>query len=101
MFLIPYVIFLLIVGIPLFFLELNLGQFTSKGPIGCWGNAPFFKGIGISMITATFYVCTYYNMIIAYSSYYLFLSFRMVVPWQNCDPNWSTMSIDIKFKIKF
>jgi hypothetical protein len=43
-FLIPYVIFLFLLGIPLFYLEINLGQFTSQGPVQCWRMAPIFKG---------------------------------------------------------
>jgi hypothetical protein len=43
-FLIPYIIFLFLLGIPLFYLEINLGQFTSQGPVQCWRMAPIFKG---------------------------------------------------------
>ena len=43
-FLIPYIIFLFLLGIPLFFLEVNLGQFTSQGAVQCWRMAPIFKG---------------------------------------------------------
>jgi len=32
------------VGIPLFYLELALGQFCSSGPLTCWQFAPIFKG---------------------------------------------------------
>ena len=38
------------------------------------------------------YVCVYYNMVIAYALYYLVLSFTSELPWQNCNPKWSSPS---------
>ena len=44
-FLVPYGIMLVLGGIPLFFMELCIGQFNRKGAITCWGNlVPLFKG---------------------------------------------------------
>jgi hypothetical protein len=91
-FLIPYLLFLFLAGIPLFFIELNLGQYTSQGPILCWKMAPIFKGLGISMNIISFYFCIYYNMIIAYSLYYLFNSFDTKLAWAKCDWAWSSPS---------
>lgn len=43
-FLIPYVIFLVLCGMPLFFLEISYGQFASLSPISVWKMSPLFKG---------------------------------------------------------
>lgn len=44
-FLVPYCVMLLVGGIPLFYMELALGQFNRKGAITCWGRlVPLFKG---------------------------------------------------------
>lgn len=44
-FLVPYGVMLLVGGIPLFYMELALGQFHRKGAITCWGRlVPLFKG---------------------------------------------------------
>uniref|UniRef100_A0A8B9KCC5 Transporter n=1 Tax=Astyanax mexicanus TaxID=7994 RepID=A0A8B9KCC5_ASTMX len=44
-FLIPYFIFLFGGGLPVFFLEVALGQFTSQGGITCWEKlCPIFTG---------------------------------------------------------
>ncbi len=91
-FLIPYFIFLILVGIPIFYLELNIGQFTSQGPINCWKMAPIFKGLGISMTITSFYLAIYYNMIIAYSLYFLFYSFQSPLPWSKCNPILQSMN---------
>lgn len=45
---------LAICGIPLFFLELSLGQFSSLGPLAVWKISPLFKGeaLGAAMLKA-------------------------------------------------
>lgn len=44
-FLIPYLIFLFTCGVPVFFLETALGQYTSEGGITCWRKiSPLFEG---------------------------------------------------------
>nr|XP_008162491.1 sodium- and chloride-dependent betaine transporter [Chrysemys picta bellii] len=46
-FFIPYLIFLFTCGIPVFFLETALGQYTSQGGITAWRKiCPLFEGIG-------------------------------------------------------
>lgn len=44
-FMVPYVLMLFLCGIPLFYMELNLGQFTSLGCVSVWRMAPLLKGI--------------------------------------------------------
>merc|ERR1711892_1252039 len=84
-FLIAYVIMLMISGLPLFFLELVLGQYAGKGPIKLFGRiAPAFKGLGYGMIMISFLVVIYYNMIIAWTIYYTFAGFASELPWTYC-----------------
>lgn len=61
-FLVPYFLFLAICGMPLVFMEMSLGQFTSLSPISLFGRfSPLFKGIGISMVIVSGMVCIYYS----------------------------------------
>ena len=44
-FLIPYIIMLILCGMPMFYMELAVGQYFSLGPIGTWGAVcPLFQG---------------------------------------------------------
>lgn len=43
-FLIPYILMVFFGGIPVFFLEIALGQFMKKGGVAAWNIAPLFKG---------------------------------------------------------
>ena len=84
-FLIAYLTMLMISGLPLFFLELSLGQYAAKGPLKVFGRmAPAAKGLGYGMLMITFLVVIYYNLIIAWTIYYTFAGFTAELPWTNC-----------------
>ncbi|XP_067145487.1 sodium-dependent dopamine transporter [Centruroides vittatus] len=90
-FLIPYLIMLSVGGIPLFFMELALGQYNRKGAITCWGRiVPLFKGIGYAVVLIALYVDFYYNIIIAWALYFFFASFTKKLPWTSCNNEWNT-----------
>ncbi|XP_068122599.1 sodium-dependent proline transporter-like [Hyperolius riggenbachi] len=83
-FLIPYSIMLFFTGLPLFLMELSLGQYGAAGPITVWKCCPILKGIGIGMLLVSTLVSLYYNVIIAWTFYYLGKSFQSPLPW-SCD----------------
>ncbi|XP_037544447.1 sodium-dependent neutral amino acid transporter SLC6A17 [Nematolebias whitei] len=84
-FMLLYVFLLLLVGVPLFFMELAAGQSIRQGSIGVWKHiSPKLVGIGYSSIVVCFYVALYYNVIIAWSLFYLGNSFQYPLPWHQC-----------------
>nr|KAF6411794.1 solute carrier family 6 member 2 [Rousettus aegyptiacus] len=89
-FLIPYTLFLIIAGMPLFYMELALGQYNREGAATVWKICPFFKGVGYAVILIAIYVGFYYNVIIAWSLYYLFSSFTFNLPWTDCGHAWNS-----------
>lgn len=89
-FLIPYLLFLLIAGMPLFYMELALGQFNREGAATVWKICPIFKGVGYAVILIALYVGFYYNVIIAWSLFYLFSSFTSDLPWAHCNNYWNS-----------
>ncbi|XP_051920298.1 sodium-dependent noradrenaline transporter [Hippocampus zosterae] len=89
-FLIPYILFLVIAGMPLFYMELALGQYTREGAATVWKICPIFKGVGYTVIVIALYVGFYYNVIIAWSLHYLFSSMTRELPWLKCDNPWNS-----------
>ncbi|KOC64513.1 Sodium-dependent neutral amino acid transporter B(0)AT2 [Habropoda laboriosa] len=86
-FLIPYFVMLAIEGIPIFYLELAIGQRLRKGAIGVWNQvSPYMGGIGVSSAVVSFNVALYYNTIIAWCLFYFVQSFQSELPWAEC-PN--------------
>ncbi|CAG12671.1 unnamed protein product, partial [Tetraodon nigroviridis] len=84
-FMLLYVFLLLIVGVPLFFMELAAGQSIRQGSIGVWKHiSPNLAGIGYSSCIVCFYVALYYNVIIAWSLFYMGNSFQYPLPWERC-----------------
>jgi len=102
-FLIAYLTMLMVSGLPLFFLELSLGQYAGKGPLKVFGRmAPIAKGLGYGMLFISFLVVIYYNLIIAWTIYYTFAGFTSELPWTYCGEgaNASLTSRDCYHKVQ-
>ncbi|XP_029104332.1 sodium-dependent neutral amino acid transporter B(0)AT1-like [Scleropages formosus] len=87
-FMIPFLILLVLEGIPLLHLEFAIGQRLRKGSVGVWTAIhPYLTGVGIASMFVCFLVSLYYNTIIAWVLWYLFNSFQDPLPWNQCPVN--------------
>uniref|UniRef100_A0A3P9NUA3 Transporter n=1 Tax=Poecilia reticulata TaxID=8081 RepID=A0A3P9NUA3_POERE len=90
-FLIPYLIFLFTCGVPVFFLEVALGQYTSQGGITCWRKiSPLFEGLGYGTQVIVTLLNFYYIIVLAWGIFYLYYSFSWDLPWSSCNNTWNT-----------
>ncbi|KOB75526.1 Transporter [Operophtera brumata] len=78
------------------FMELSFGQYAALGPVAVYNKfCPLFRGLGYGMVIVSSIVMLYYNLIIAWTIYYMAVSFMSIfyqLPWQNCDADWSTIN---------
>jgi NSS family neurotransmitter:Na+ symporter len=61
-FLVAYVVLTVLVGLPLLFLELGIGQLAQEGFIKSWRAVPFFKGQSLNrtkLLKKNLHVTTY------------------------------------------
>ncbi|XP_041113066.1 sodium- and chloride-dependent GABA transporter 2-like [Polyodon spathula] len=92
-FFIPYLIFLFTCGIPVFFLETALGQYTSEGGVTSWRKiSPLFEGIGYATQVIVALLNFYYIIVLAWGIFYLSNSFTWELPWASCNNTWNTGS---------
>ncbi|XP_076839805.1 sodium- and chloride-dependent creatine transporter 1 isoform X2 [Brachyhypopomus gauderio] len=96
-FLIPYALMVFIGGIPVFFLEIALGQFMKQGGVSAWNIAPLFKGLGLASMVIVFFCNTYYILILAWGLYFLVHSFTYPLPWTSCSQEWNTPNCTLDF----
>uniref|UniRef100_A0A8C6UUU9 Transporter n=1 Tax=Neogobius melanostomus TaxID=47308 RepID=A0A8C6UUU9_9GOBI len=68
-FFVPYLLFLVLCGVPLFLLETSLGQFTSLGGVSAWRSiCPLFGGLGYASQVMILHGCVYYIVILAWNA---------------------------------
>ncbi|PIK49656.1 putative sodium- and chloride-dependent neutral and basic amino acid transporter B(0+) isoform X5, partial [Apostichopus japonicus] len=115
-FLIPYAIMLFFAGLPLFFLEVSFGQYSSLGPITAWRAVPLMKGKSClknyskslslrtgslsnhcSMLCGDLLQCHHH----VHTIFYFFTSigaiFRGKLPWVGCDNDYNTLNCSSLF----
>ncbi|XP_072099755.1 sodium- and chloride-dependent GABA transporter ine [Mobula birostris] len=89
-FLIPFFIMLVLLGIPLLYMEITIGQYFKAGPVKAFGKiCPLLKGVGIASVAISFIMSTYYNLIISFTLYYFINSFWNPLPWHSCNNTWN------------
>ncbi|XP_035285424.1 sodium-dependent neutral amino acid transporter B(0)AT1-like [Anguilla anguilla] len=87
-FMIPFLILLVLEGMPLLYLEFAIGQRLRKGSVGVWTSIhPYLVGVGIASMLVSFLVGLYYNTIMAWVMWYFFNSFQEPLPWSQCPIN--------------
>ncbi|THD25346.1 Transporter [Fasciola hepatica] len=92
-FLIPYLVMYIFGGLPLFYLELALGQFQRSGCLTVWKRiCPMFSGVGFGICVISSYTAWYYNTIMAWALFYMFDAMKPHVPWSGCGNWWNTNS---------
>jgi len=88
-FLIPYFILYFLIGAPIYYLELAMGQFSSRGPATAFILAKGWQGVGFAMIINSVLCMLYYNVIISWALFYFIASFRKTLLWSQCDHWWN------------
>lgn len=69
---------LVLEGVPLFLIEMAIGQKMRLGSLGVWNTIhPWLGGMGIASAIVTLFVALYYNVIITWVFFYLFNSIRV------------------------
>ncbi|CAH8485144.1 unnamed protein product [Schistosoma turkestanicum] len=92
-FLIPYLVMYIFGGLPLFYLELALGQYQRSGCLTVWRRiCPLFSGIGFGICIIASYTAWYYNTIIAWALFYMIDAMKPHIPWDGCNNWWNTNS---------
>ncbi|XP_028317057.1 sodium-dependent neutral amino acid transporter B(0)AT1-like isoform X2 [Gouania willdenowi] len=87
-FLIPYVILLVLEGMPLLLMEFAIGQRLRKSSVGVWRAInPYLTGLGIASMLVSLLIGLYYNTLIAWIMWYFFNSFEDPLPWTDCPLN--------------
>ncbi|XP_036977157.1 sodium- and chloride-dependent GABA transporter 2-like [Acanthopagrus latus] len=90
-FLVPYLVFMVTCGVPLFLLETTVGQFTQEGSITCWRKlCPLAEGVGYGGQLILLYSCMTYIIILSWALLYLVFSFSPQLPWATCNNYWNT-----------
>ena len=90
-FLVPYFIMLFMVGLPTFFMELALGQYTGSSATKIFARlVPGLSGMGYGMVLIPIIINAYYTVIMGYSWIFLFSGFTSKLPWTDCSNEFNT-----------
>nr|BAO20821.1 GABA transporter1 [Euphausia superba] len=89
-FLIPYFITVLCCGVPMFLLEVSLGQYLGQGGLTVWQISPIAKGVGWGAVIMSALLNVYYIIVLCWALFYFFSSLTTELPWGSCDNWWNT-----------
>ncbi|XP_055916964.1 sodium- and chloride-dependent glycine transporter 1-like [Eupeodes corollae] len=93
---ISFLLSVLFVGIPIFFIQSFLGQFSSTGLISAFRIVPLFKGIGFLIVIFNAISLTYYSVFAAVPLYYFIESIQPNLPWMNCNQSWNSPNCTVR-----
>jgi len=82
-FLIPYLLALVLLGLPMLMVELGVGRTFQKGDVEAFGKIHRrLRGVGFMSVLGSFVIVTYYVSIVSWSLVYFVGSFEDPLPWK-------------------
>ncbi|EEC15687.1 sodium/chloride dependent transporter, putative, partial [Ixodes scapularis] len=100
-FFILYTIVLFLLGIPMAYLEMLLGQFRGRGCLEIWSCVPIGKGLGMAMLLKTFVICAYKVFQDSIAFYYFLQIFQQELPWSHCYTWWGANPLNCVERNRF
>ncbi|KAI6184597.1 Sodium-and chloride-dependent creatine transporter 1 [Aphelenchoides bicaudatus] len=97
-FLFAYFIFFFMAAIPIFLMEVTVGQYLQRGAMEMWKMCPLFKGVGIGNVVIAFMCISYFCVIVAWAIFYMISSFNSTFPWETCNNWWNVQGVCITGK---
>ncbi|RME53498.1 sodium-dependent transporter [Candidatus Woesearchaeota archaeon] len=77
-FLVPYLVALVLIGVPVLMLEFGIGQRFQKGAVHSFRELhPRFAGLGVFALLSAFIIVCYYAVVMAWALIYFFASFTL------------------------
>ncbi|KAL8437555.1 hypothetical protein Efla_000418 [Eimeria flavescens] len=81
-FLLPYLLLLVLIGVPLLAVEMALGQVFRGGHMRVLSLlSPSLRGLAAATLLLSFCICSYYSVFLAWGFMYFFASFSSQLPW--------------------
>lgn len=93
---ISFLLSVLLIGIPVFFIQSYLGQFSSTGLISSFRVVPLLKGIGYLIVIFNVISLTYYSIYAAIPLFYFIESLQTDLPWMSCNQTWNSPNCSTK-----
>ena len=82
-FFIPYILALVLIGMPILILEISLGQYYQTSNVGAFGSFHArYRGVGLSSAVCAYILVTYYSMLLTWVTHAFFDSFNDSSPWK-------------------
>ncbi|HLC62519.1 MAG TPA: hypothetical protein VJI52_05890 [Candidatus Nanoarchaeia archaeon] len=87
LFFIPYLIAMIVLGVPLLMLEFSIGQHFDKNVVDIFASVKkWFSGIGWLMMINAFIIMSIYTVVLAWNIIYIFVSFGL--QWKGNERNY-------------
>ncbi|CBZ50958.1 putative sodium-dependent transporter [Neospora caninum Liverpool] len=81
-FLVPYVLMLVLLGMPLLTLEMALGQVFRGGHMKLFNLiSPRLRGLAAATILQAFFICAYYSVFLSWGLHYFLSCWQAPLPW--------------------
>ena len=88
-FLVVYALFFAFGAVPIFIMEVTVGQYLQRGAMEMWKMCPIFKGVGIGNVVIAFMCISYFCVIVSWAVFYMISSFNSTFPWETCGNLWN------------